>query len=456
MAQVATIAPMNQFFALNGSPLNNGKLYFGEEGKDPEQFPISVYWNAAGTVPALQPIRTTSGYPSRSGSPAILYVDSVYSLRVKESNDVQVYYIASAGETPPTSPTPFIDTELVPSYASADSFTLTGDQTVEFQVGRRLELTLGSGKVYGSIVSSVYGALTTVTMDMDSTALDASLSAVALSFLAADPSAIPSTYAKSGANADILAALLMVVGDSRKLRASLTAAGTTITFTADQIIVGESLAGSAKRLDTYSQALNTATTGAGGMDTGAIPTSGFLAVYAIAKADGTKSILGVNATTSSGTIYSGANMPSGYTYSALIAIIPTNATPAMVAGLVLDRKINLQLPKAVFTATTVNTTLASQSISGAVPSAARTVDLIWIDSGSGATTVSVAADATGTGLQNFHTGVDASSRASVGGMVSGYIAYTFKDVPIITAQTIYIASLNGGSASNLYVTGFSF
>lgn len=193
MAQVATITPLNQYFSLNGSPLNNGKLYFGEVNKDPEQFPVTVYWDEAGTVPALQPIRTTSGYPSRNGSPAILYVDDIYSMRVRQSNDVQVYYIASTGTPPPIEPTPFVDTDLVPSYASANSFTLTGDQTAAFQPGRRAQMTLGSGFVYGTITAAVYGALTTVTLAMDSTPLDASLSAVALSFFTVTPNALPPT-----------------------------------------------------------------------------------------------------------------------------------------------------------------------------------------------------------------------------------------------------------------------
>lgn len=97
MANVATITPLNQFFDTNGSPLNSGYLYFGSVDQDPEQFPVQMYWDAAGTIPALQPIRTISGYPSRAGSPAIIYGPESYSLRVKNSASVQVLYAPNLG-----------------------------------------------------------------------------------------------------------------------------------------------------------------------------------------------------------------------------------------------------------------------------------------------------------------------------------------------------------------------
>jgi hypothetical protein len=192
MAQIATINPLNQFFALNGSPLNNGKLYFGEINQDPEQYPVQMYWDSAGLVPALQPIRTTSGYPSRSGSPAILYCAEEYSLRVCQSNDVQVFYLARAGSASLQTFGQWAPSNVTPSYVSANSFTLTGDQTADFQVGRRARFAVTAGAVYGTISASVYGALTTITMIMDgASVLDAGLSSVDLSILTPVNDALP-------------------------------------------------------------------------------------------------------------------------------------------------------------------------------------------------------------------------------------------------------------------------
>lgn len=193
MAQLATINPLNQFFALNGLPLNNGKLYFGSINADPEQSPVQMYWDSAGLVPALQPIRTTSGYPARNGSPAVLYCAVEYSLRVRQSNDVQVFYLPRAGSVGLQTFGQWQPTTTTPSYASANSFTMTGDQTAEFQAGRRARFSVTAGTVYGTILSSVYGSLTTVMMSMDgTTALDAGLSSVDLSLLTSINPALPS------------------------------------------------------------------------------------------------------------------------------------------------------------------------------------------------------------------------------------------------------------------------
>ena len=75
------------------------------------------------------------------------------------------------------------------------------------------------------------------------------------------------------------------------------------------------------------------------------PASGFVSVYAIAKSDGTQSILACNASTSSGSVYSGSNMPSGYTYSALLGTWPTNGSSQFVVGTQIDRKF--YMPSAV-------------------------------------------------------------------------------------------------------------
>ncbi len=197
MAQVATINPLNQFFDLNGSPLNSGKLYFGAANQDPEQYPVQMYWDEAGLVPALQPIRTTSGYPSRSGSPAILYCATKYSLRVRNSRDVQVFYIPEAGTEADADFDAFSPTNLTPSFVSVNSFTVTGDQTAVFPTQIRVRAAVTAGNVYGTVVSAVFGALTTVTLTMDAgDALDAGLSSVAVGF-SPNESPIPANYATS-------------------------------------------------------------------------------------------------------------------------------------------------------------------------------------------------------------------------------------------------------------------
>jgi hypothetical protein len=83
-----------------------------------------------------------------------------------------------------------------PTYASATSFTVTGDQRSIFQVYRRLKSTNNAGTIYSSILSSTYSTgVTTVTVLNDTGSLDAGMSDVYYSFVETDPSAIPPPFA---------------------------------------------------------------------------------------------------------------------------------------------------------------------------------------------------------------------------------------------------------------------
>ena len=81
------LAPYTAIADIDGSPLDAGFLFFGEYGKDPELFPVPVYWDADFTVPAAQPIRTRNGYPVRNGSPTKVYLKvAEHSIVIKNRN----------------------------------------------------------------------------------------------------------------------------------------------------------------------------------------------------------------------------------------------------------------------------------------------------------------------------------------------------------------------------------
>lgn len=90
-----------------------------------------------------------------------------------------------------------------PTYISTTSFSVTGDQTNTFHVGRRIKSTNSGGTVYSSITNSVYASVTTVTVSNDSGALDSGLSAVSYGLITATNTSAPTTLARSGANTDI-------------------------------------------------------------------------------------------------------------------------------------------------------------------------------------------------------------------------------------------------------------
>lgn len=77
--------PQQIYHDKNGSPLNNGYIYIGKVDQNPEVSPVPVYWDAALTQPAPQPIRTLNGYPSRQGSIASIYTAASFSITVRNS-----------------------------------------------------------------------------------------------------------------------------------------------------------------------------------------------------------------------------------------------------------------------------------------------------------------------------------------------------------------------------------
>jgi hypothetical protein len=86
------------FIETDGQPLEDGYIWIGTANLDPQGNPINVYWDSALTQLAGQPIRTSGGYPVNSGTPARLYVNSDYSIRVMNKNGGVVYSAPAATE----------------------------------------------------------------------------------------------------------------------------------------------------------------------------------------------------------------------------------------------------------------------------------------------------------------------------------------------------------------------
>jgi hypothetical protein len=91
MSTVSVSTPFPIFTDIDGQPLENGYIFIGIANLGPIGNPINVYWDAALTIPAAQPIRTLGGYPINNGTPARLYVNSQYSIQVQNRNGSVVY-----------------------------------------------------------------------------------------------------------------------------------------------------------------------------------------------------------------------------------------------------------------------------------------------------------------------------------------------------------------------------
>ncbi|WP_238814002.1 hypothetical protein [Herbaspirillum rubrisubalbicans] len=238
-----------------------------------------------------------------------------------------------------------------------------------------------------------------------------------------------------------------VVGQVRNAKMSVTTASASATFTADEIIVETALGGLRYCLPSFSKTINLATTGAGGMDTGSAPVSGFVALYAIYNpTTATAALLATNTTSAAApSIYGGANMPSGYIASALIGVWPTNSSKYFGIGYQQDRTLRFPYVTA-YTTTTNTTTPTSISFASYVPKNALsmfgTLDLAC--STSAALNGTLASDANNVGRQYVTTG--------------GQYACTYFECALETPQTAYYtSSTNGGTLTfTVFLVGYSF
>jgi hypothetical protein len=82
----------------NGDPLDAGYIFFGQPNLNPETNPVTVYWDSALTQPASQPIRTLNGYITRDGNIANLYINSNYSITVKNKVSILLYSMADSNK----------------------------------------------------------------------------------------------------------------------------------------------------------------------------------------------------------------------------------------------------------------------------------------------------------------------------------------------------------------------
>jgi hypothetical protein len=89
MSTTNVTPPFPLFTDNDGAPLDNGFVYIGTANMNPVSNPIAVFWDSALTISAAQPIRTINGFPSRNGTPGVLFVGSDYSITVKDKNGVQ-------------------------------------------------------------------------------------------------------------------------------------------------------------------------------------------------------------------------------------------------------------------------------------------------------------------------------------------------------------------------------
>ncbi|WP_322067592.1 hypothetical protein [Burkholderia cenocepacia] len=240
-----------------------------------------------------------------------------------------------------------------------------------------------------------------------------------------------------------------VVGSMRNASMSVPTVSASATFTADEIVVETALGGAAFRIANFNATINLGTTGAGGMDTGTAPASGFVAVYTIYNpTNGAAALLATNATASvAPNVYSGANMPAGYTASALVSVWSTNSSRQFGVGFQVDRTVNLT-SFSVLSTSVQQSSYTPFSVASYIPPNAKLV--------SGYTNCgSTAASIIGSGVSGSSTGIGS---AGTNGQSILTLGAPFSDVPMVTPQTMfYVATASAGTMTfSCFISSYKF
>lgn len=252
-------------------------------------------------------------------------------------------------------------------------------------------------------------------------------------------------------NTQLRAAIATLAGCTGYMKnASLvvSVASASATFTASEVIVSSMLGGKLYRLSNFNQAVNLATVGAGGMDTGTAPASGFVALYAIYNpTSGARSILAVNATAAvQPLVYGGANMPAGFAASALISVLPTNISSQFAICQQVDNHVDY----------TAATALSTSAISATPTTFTTTVFPKNAKVVGGSSTVNSSA-ISAVSLSLYASDVNAGQKINNGTLqATGQQTVPFERLHIRTPQTIRYANANGAGTPAFVISISSY
>lgn len=170
-----------------------------------------IFFYVAGSVGTKQNTYTDSTGGSANANPIVLNSLGQPTTQIwfTAGQSYKVVYAPSTDTDPPTSPIWTVDNLLgindttsaqtewiagpAPTFISATTFSLVGDQTATFTLARRIKTTNTSGTIYSTIINSVFGAATTVTVKNDSGVLDSGLSAVSYGLISASHPSLPAS-----------------------------------------------------------------------------------------------------------------------------------------------------------------------------------------------------------------------------------------------------------------------
>lgn len=163
------------FFNQQGVILAGGKIFTYQAGTTTPQ---ATWTTSAQSVQNANPIILNSaGLPAQE-----IWLQSgvTYKFVIQDSNGntLQTLDNISGINDLAVSQSEWVSLGLTPTYVSGTQFTVPGNQVTTLHYGRRVKASISAGTVYGTIVSTVFTSVTTVTLALDSGALDSGLSAI--------------------------------------------------------------------------------------------------------------------------------------------------------------------------------------------------------------------------------------------------------------------------------------
>ena len=283
----------------------------------------------------------------------------------------------------------WLDLGDAPTQTGATTFTLAGDKTAVYAVGRRLKLD-DSSMLYGTITNSSYSnPNTTVAVALDSGSLTGALSAVAVGILTPGNTSVPTISVANGgtgatsapaalANLGAMANALttrgdLVVEDATPAPARLAIGGAGTHLISDgtdpgwglflrSYLAGLTLSNNAgtpaSKIDVAAGVaadssnarlmrnngtvvLDCGTTGANGLDSGSLANNTWYHVFLIMQADGTVAALASTSPAS-------PSLPGGYAYKRRIGAFRTDGSANIIAFTQIGDEFLWKMPVAEF------------------------------------------------------------------------------------------------------------
>lgn len=170
--------PRFRAWTSNNTPLAGGKLYTYEPGTTT---PKAVFQDTLLTTPHTNPVVLDAN------GEALIYTSGKYKYVLDDASDVQVWEEDNIGDDGSPIDGEWVITKAA-NYASATSFTVSGDVTTDYHKDRPVRAVGAvTGTIYGEIVSSVFSvSATTVTVVWRSGSLSNESVSVSVGILSSD------------------------------------------------------------------------------------------------------------------------------------------------------------------------------------------------------------------------------------------------------------------------------